>query len=144
MGKKSLGRLAIILALLTAAFLLVQAGFFAVQGPPPAPPVAEPAVAPPAPPAAVNPSPAAPGNRSGQMKLADKPEAFTPVPVADADHSYTLKKQSDERVILPGVTIMSGAKGVSIKTADKDETVQIKRDSTYPASAYQVMWQKKY
>jgi hypothetical protein len=144
MDKKSLWRLAIVLALLTAAFLLVQAGFFAVQDPPPGPPAAEPAAAPPAQPAAESPSPAATGNRSGQMKLADKPEAFTPAPAADADYSYTLKKQNNERVILPGVTIMSGAKGVSIKTADKDETVQIKRDSTYPTSAYQVMWQKKY
>ena len=146
MAKKTLWRLAIVLTLITTAFLLVQAGFFAVQGPPPAEPVAGPAVAPPAQPVAENPSPAAAANRSGQMKLADKPDAFTPAPAADDEYSYTLKKQSNERVILPGVTIMSGsgAKGVSIKTADRDETVQIKRDATYPTSAYQVMWQKKY
>ncbi len=144
MAKKTLWRLAIVLTLITTVFLLVQAGFFAVQGPPPSPPAAEPAAVPPAQPVAESPSPAAAANRSGQMKLADKPEAFTPAPAADAEYSYTLKKQSNERVILPGVTIMSGAKGISIKTADKDETVQIKRDATYPTSAYQVMWHKKY
>lgn len=144
MDKKTLLRLAIVLALVTAAFLFVQAGFFAVQGPPPAQPAAAPAAVPPAQPVAESPSPAAAANRSGQMKLADKPETFTPAPADDAEYSYTLKKQSNERVILPGVTIMSGVKGVSIKTADKDETVQIKRDTTYPTSAYQVMWQKKY
>ncbi len=147
MGKKSLWHLAIVLALITAAFLLIQAGFFAVKTPPPAPP-APPSVAPAAVPsasaAAENPSPATAGNRSGQMRLADQPEAFTTAPAADADYSYSLKKQNDERVILPGVTIMSGAKGISIKTAEKDGTVQIKRDSTYPSGAYQIMWQKKY
>ncbi|MDR7867001.1 MAG: hypothetical protein RIN56_09275 [Sporomusaceae bacterium] len=144
MAKKTLWQLAIVLTLVTTAFLLVQAGFFAVQGPPPAPPAATPAAVPPAQPVAESPSPAPAANRSGQMKLADKPEAFTPAPAAAVEYSYTLKKQSNERVILPGVTIMSGAKGVSIKTADKDETVQIKRDDTYPTSAYQVMWHKKY
>jgi len=144
MGKKPLWLLAIVLALLTAAFLFVQAGFFAVQGPPPSPPAAEPAAAPPAPAAAETPSPAASGTRSGQMKLADKPKAFEPGPPVDADYSYTLRKNGGEREILPGVTIMSGTKGVSIKTADKDETIQIKRDSTNSTSDIQVMWQKKH
>lgn len=144
MGKKSLWRLAIVLALITAAFLLVQAGFFTVKTPPPKPPAVAPAAVPSAPPAAENPTPAAAGNPSGQMRLADKPEAFTPAPADTADYSYSLKKPNDERAILPGVTVMSGVKGVNIKTAEKDETIQIKRDSTYPSSAYQVMWQKKY
>jgi len=143
MGKKSTWRLAIVLALITAAYLLVHAGFFAVQSPPPATPGQAPATAPAATPAGESLPPAAPGPQSGQMKMAEAPRSFTPSPPAATDYSYSLRKQNNERAILPGVTISPG-QGVNIKTANKDENIQIKRDSTYPASDYQVMWQKKY
>jgi hypothetical protein len=142
MAKSSLRRLVLALALVTVAFLLVHTGFFAVKSPPPAPPAPTPAAAPPAPPAppAETPAPAAAGGRNGQMRLADKPETYAPTPPADADYSYSLKKQDNRRVILPGVSYVPG-QGIDIKTSGKDATVQIKRDSTYD---YQVMWQKKY
>ncbi|MDT8902484.1 hypothetical protein [Anaeroselena agilis] len=144
MDKKTFWRLATVLALVTVAALLVHAGYFAVKSPPPAPSLATPDPVPPATPSAEKPAPAASGSRTGQMRLADKPEAFKPAPGDIVDYSYSLKKESNERAILPGVTVESGAKCVNIKTADKDRTIQIKRDDTHPGNGYQVMWQKKY
>ncbi|HWQ61867.1 MAG TPA: hypothetical protein VN521_06120, partial [Negativicutes bacterium] len=101
-------------------------------------------VAPAAPPAMPEPSPATASELpKRQMQMEETSKAFTPSPTAVADYSYSLKQQRSERTILPGVTVGPG-KAVSVKTANKDETIRITRDSTYPSSDYQVMWQKKY
>ncbi len=144
MAIKPLWRLAIIVALFAALGLLAHAGLVAVNSAKPAAPQERAPVAVPTPPAAPEPPPAtAAGPRNEQMRLAEAPKLFTPAPPAATDYSYSLRQQRDERTILPGVTIGPG-KALNVKTAKKDETIRITRDSTYPSSDYQVLWQKKY
>lgn len=145
MGKKTAWRLALIAVLVAIAGLLVHAGLVALQSPPPASPPEQTPAAAPAAPVAQEPAPsAAAEQRSGQMRMAEAPKTFTPSPSAAADYSDSLKQPKERAIpILPGVTYSSG-KGVSVKTANKDETIRITRDSTYPNTDYQVLWQKKY
>ncbi len=145
MGKKTAWRLALIAALVAIAGLLAHAGLVALQGSPPASPPQQAPAAATAVPAAREPSPeAAAEPRSGQMRMAEAPKTFTPSPSAAADYSDSLKKPRERTIpILPGVTYSTG-NGVSVKTANKDETIRITRDSTYPNTDYQVLWQKKY
>lgn len=141
MTKPTLWRLAIILTLLAAI------GYFALPGTPTSvkspPPVGKPPSAPAHVPAGVEnlPAPAA-EPRTGRMEMSSSPPSFAPTPSAPATLSYSLKKENSERTILPGVTYSPG-QGVNIKTANTNETVQIKRDAGQTTD-YQVMWQKKY
>lgn len=140
MGKRTLWLLGTILALAAAGYFALQGGPAAVKSPPQPAPTA-PAAAPAAGERLAAPAPQD-QPRTGRMELADAPRPFTPAAPA-GQFSYSLKKENNERVILPGVTY-SSAEGVSIKTAARNETIQIRRDPGNQAGDYQVMWQKKY
>ncbi len=145
MGRTAAWRLAIITAIVAVVGLLLSVCLIAQKSPPPAAPPGPAQVAAPAvPPAAEDPIPvAADKSRKGHMRLAEQPKTYTQAPSAATSFSYSLRQQHNERTILPGVTY-SPSQGVSVKTAGKDETVRITKDSTYPSTDYQVLWQKKY
>ena len=141
MIKPTVWRLTIILALLAVA------GYFFLKEPPatvksPPPIDRPPKSSDPVPAGAGSPPAPATELRTGKMELSSPPAGFKSAPATAAPFSYTLKKENNERPILPGVTFSPG-QGVSIKTTNADETVQIKRDAGQTTD-YQVMWQKKY
>ena len=59
------------------------------------------------------------------------------------DYSYTLTNKAKEHKIMPGVTYKSG-EGLTVKLDDEQESIQLKRDSTYHPKEYQLFWKKKY
>jgi hypothetical protein len=136
--------LVILIALLAGLYAVWQGGNLTTKEKPPAP--AETKTAVPAPPKAEEtevPATAEETARSGQMQLSPAPGSFTSAPRADADFSYSLKKDSTERELLPGVTYDPG-QGVNIKLNNKQESIQLQRDHTYPTTDYQILWKKKY
>ncbi len=146
MGKNLLRRLAVLLILAAAAYLAVAAGPPVAQTPPAASPEHTPAAMPPAPAGDRQPAPApasVSAARSGQMRLSEAPDTFVSSQPQPAGYTYSLKKEHKEHAVMPGVTFVPGD-GVHIKTSDKETTIRITRDPTYPASDYQVMWHKKY
>jgi hypothetical protein len=64
-------------------------------------------------------------------------------PVDLAEHSLSFKKKKRDIEIAPDVLIRP-AEGVIIKSSDSDETIRIKRDSTYHSGEYKVFLERKY
>ena len=139
-------KIAILVMLLAGLYLLFQGGQLFVKQEPPAPPEvkvkAEPPVSiSPAPQESVSSGDSVSFGESGSMALSPAPR--TPAASqANSDYSYTIKKEKKELQILPGVTYVP-SEGVNIKTASKDETIQLQRDHSYNTD-YQVLWKKKY
>jgi hypothetical protein len=82
-------------------------------------------------------------NDKDTLKLSPPEEDYLSTSRPNVEFSCSLKKDNKERIILPGVTYKSG-EGVNVKLDDEQETIQIKRDSTYHPNEYQVVWKKKY
>lgn len=80
---------------------------------------------------------------SATMKLSDV-RGLNDINTADtpADVSYSIKKDTKERTIMPGVKYKSG-EGINM-AVDEDEKIQIRRDNTYGSRQYQVLWKKSY
>jgi len=137
-------KIAILVMLLAGLYLLFQGGQLFVKQEPPAPREvkAEPPVSiSPAPQESVSSVESVSSGESGSMALSPVPR--TPAASqANSDYSYTIKKEKKELQILPGVTY-APSEGVNIKTASKDETIQLQRGHSYNTD-YQVLWKKKY
>jgi len=140
---KILWRLAIAAVLLGVAVYAAQSGFWAGKPSSVAPAVREPAASPPPAAGQKETAPAAAEPRRGRMELEAGEKGFTPAPSAAGDVSYTLKRRSSERAILPGVTVDED-RAVNIRLAGKDERIRITRAAAADERNYQVMWQKKY
>jgi hypothetical protein len=147
MKKGKLLRIAILVILLVGLYLFFQGGQLFVKQVPPAPPEVQ--TEPPATPSAaplenVSSVSSGVGDVSQSSSLALSPAPRTgDLSQASSDYSYSIKKpEKKELQILPGVSYVP-KEGVSIKTASKDETIQIQRDRSYNTD-YQVLWKKKY
>lgn len=144
MNKKAILAIIAAVALLAAVYYAGHVYEAWKQQPPP--PAAGPATPPPQPekpqlqPQPEKPPAAAGQPRTGQMRL--EPEPKEEPAEQTAGFAESRKKESD-KTILPGVTLNPGGQGVCIQLADKNETIQLKRNAS-ESTDYQMMWQKKF
>lgn len=83
------------------------------------------------------------GEQTVRLRLSPASSGGSDSAYSPADFSYSIKRENKEVEILPGVTYAK--RSVCIKTANKDETVQLQRQHLDNSNTdYRVLWQKKY
>lgn len=136
-------KIGLLVVLLVGLYFFFQGGATFMTNKPSMPPTIKTEAPAPLPPAKQQTvTTAAESPSSGTVELSTESYHTQSAPQNNSDLSYSLKRENKERQITPGVTFVPG-QGISIKTDNKDETVQLQRDHTYNGD-YQVMWKKKY